>query len=60
MITTIDRPARNGDRNLQEPDEIDLTNLDYRTLTPEQWTLLKAQVVRRARVEQAKACIGWL
>ena len=40
---------------MQDPDEIDLTNLDYRTITHEQWTLLKAQVVRRAQAERAKA-----
>jgi len=55
MIKTADRAATAGDGNTQEHDEIDLSDLDYRTLTPEQWAVLKRQVVRRGRVERAKA-----
>ena len=55
MTKTIDRAATAGESNTGEHDEIDLANLDYRTLTPEQWALLKRQVARCARVERAKA-----
>jgi predicted nucleotidyltransferase len=48
-------------RNIQtqstkrEQDEIDLRGLDLRALTPDQWLLLKNQIIRRAQVERAKA-----
>ena len=34
--------------------EIDLQNLDRRTLTPELWGLIKAQAVRRANADRTK------
>jgi hypothetical protein len=34
--------------------EIDLQNLDRRTLTPELWGLIKTQAVRRANAERTK------
>ena len=54
MISTIDSPGTGGDSNMQKHGEIDLQNLDYRTLTHEQWELLKRQVIRRAHAERAK------
>jgi hypothetical protein len=55
VINTLDRPDAGGHRNMHEQDEIDLTSLDCRALTPDQWALVKRQVVRRAQVERAKA-----
>ena len=54
MIKTIDRAATAGDSSTQEHDEIDLANLDYCTLTPEQWAALTRQVARRGQVEREK------
>jgi len=54
MISNIDSPARGLDSNLQVPNEPDQTIPDYRTLTPDQWALLKRQVARRAHAERAK------
>jgi hypothetical protein len=54
MIKTADRAETAGDGNTLEHDEIDLSDLNYRTLTPERWAALKRQVVRRGRVERKK------
>lgn len=36
-------------------DEIDFSTIDYRALTPEQWALVKKQVVARAHAERSQA-----
>jgi hypothetical protein len=54
MVKTLDKPDVGGNRNMHQHDEIDLTNLDYRALTPEQWELVKRQAVRRAQAERAQ------
>jgi hypothetical protein len=48
-------------------DEIDIATIDLRSLTPQQWTALKRQVIRNAHAERSQVArvlfgslFGWL